>query len=141
MYDDQQSGGSFGGGFQRRKPEEAKPSPKVFVGGLKTPVTKEQLQEAFSKCVTVIDAFPMPERDGMRREFGFVTFSNVEEATKAVNELNGTELAGNQISVSFAREKKEGDRGGFGGNRGGGYDRNSGGGDDSYGDSGWGQAA
>lgn len=74
------------------------------------------------------------------RGFGFVTFEQVDDAAKAVEELNGRELLGRAITVQVARRararaptpgqylgppKRDGrdGRGGFRGGRDRGYDR------------------
>jgi RNA recognition motif-containing protein len=64
------------------------------------------------------------------RGFGFVEMETEEGARQAIAQFNGGELKGKAITVSEAREKKEGG-GGFGrggGRPGGGFSRGGGGG-------------
>lgn len=62
----------------------------------------------------------MLDRDsGRSRGFGFVKFEQVDDADKAFNEMNQTELQGRTIRVDKSTVKAPGGRGGGGG--GGGY--------------------
>jgi len=69
---------------------------------------------------------------GRSRGFGFVTFSNPDDADKALTDMDGFELDGRNIHVSKPNPRGGGGGGGFGG--GGGY----GGGGGSYGGGGYG---
>src|SRR5262249_60891245 len=54
---------------------------------------------------------------GRSRGFGFVEMSSSEEAQKAIQALNGTDLDGRSLTVNEARPQEK--RSGFGGDRGG----------------------
>jgi RNA recognition motif-containing protein len=63
---------------------------------------------------------------GRSRGFGFVEMPNDDEAKKAIEELNGTEVGGRAIIVNKSEERKDNDRrdnrgGGRGGDRRGNY--------------------
>ena len=106
-------------------------STKLFVGNLSFNVTENELQDAFAEHGTVVEANLMTDRaTGRPRGFGFVTMGSPEEAQKAINALNGKELAGRALTVNLARERepRSGGRGGGGGGGGGGYRKNRGGG-------------
>ena len=110
-------------------------SSKLFVGGLAWATRDESLKAHFEQCGEVTDAKVIMERDtGRSRGFGFVTFADEAGATKAKNELNGSDLDGRSIRVDSATERPP--RGGGGGGRrgGGGY----GGGGGGYGGGGGG---
>jgi RNA recognition motif-containing protein len=64
------------------------------------------------------------DRDtGRSRGFGFVEMANKEDGEKAIEQFNGTDLAGRNLTVNEARPREDrGGRGGYGGNRGGGRD-------------------
>jgi cold-inducible RNA-binding protein len=97
-------------------------SSKLFVGGLAWATHDETLKAHFEKCGEVTDAKVIMERDsGRSRGFGFVTFADEATATKAREELNGSDLDGRSIRVDSATERPpRGDGGGGGGRRGGG---------------------
>ncbi|KAF5661405.1 glycine-rich RNA-binding protein [Fusarium heterosporum] len=102
---------------------------KLFVGGLSWATTSDTLRSKFSEFGEVTDAIVMTDREtGRSRGFGFVTFSNSEESSMAVNAMNEQEFEGRQIRVSEANTRGAGgSRGGYGGGRGGGYGGNGGG--------------
>ena len=54
---------------------------------------------------------------GRPRGFGFVEMSSNEDAQKAIDTLNGSELGGRSLTVNEARPQEK--RSGFGGDRGG----------------------
>ncbi|HLB95986.1 MAG TPA: RNA-binding protein [Patescibacteria group bacterium] len=97
---------------------------KLFVGGLSYNTSEETLKEAFAKFGTIESAVIITDRtSGRSKGFGFVEFGNDEEAQKAIEGLNGTDLDGRKITVNVARPMEErprrdfGSGGGFGGNR------------------------
>jgi RNA recognition motif-containing protein len=98
-------------------------STKLFVGNLDFKVTENDLQDAFAAHGTVVEANLVTDRTtGRSRGFAFVTMNSAEEAQKAIDALNGTELCGRAVNVNVARPREE--RPGGGGGRaygGGGY--------------------
>ena len=113
----------------------------IFVASLPYQLEEADVKETFEEFGTVSSVKLILDREtGKKRGFGFVEMPDEEEAQKAINELNGLEVFGRNISVSKAENKKEGgprpqrsfsgsDRsggGGYrGGNGGGGFNRNS----------------
>jgi RNA recognition motif-containing protein len=95
---------------------------KLYVGNLPYSVTDDSLKAHFAQCGTVQSAKVVVDQgSGRSKGFGFVEMSNDEEAAAAIQKLNGTEMEGRQLNVAEARpQQPRGDRGGFGGNRGGG---------------------
>ena len=80
---------------------------KLYVGGLPFSVTDEQLEELFSRHGTVESARVISDRfTGKSRGFGFVELSSEDEAQKAMDALNGTELGGRTITVNEARQRE-----------------------------------
>src|ERR1051325_3515699 len=105
-------------------------STKLYVGNLAFQTTSRDLQELFAQAGTVESASVVEDRDtGRSRGFAFVEMSTQEEATAAIEQLNGKEVSGRALKVNEAkpREPRSGgggrsfsnNRGGFGGNRGG----------------------
>jgi cold-inducible RNA-binding protein len=103
---------------------------KLYVGNLSFQTTSEDLQQLFSQAGTVESASVVEDRDtGRSRGFGFVEMASKEDGEKAIEQFNGTDLAGRNLTVNEARPREDrggrgggggGGRGGYGGNRGGG---------------------
>jgi len=105
---------------------------KLYVGNLSFQTTSEDLQELFAQAGTVESATVVEDRDtGRSRGFGFVEMATKEDGEKAIEQFNGTDLAGRNLTVNEARPREDrggrggggGGRGGYGGNRGGGGGR------------------
>ena len=95
----------------------------IYVGGLSYSVTDQQLEETFSAYGTVETAKVITDKfSGSSRGFGFVEMSTQQEAEKAIEALNGTELEGRTLTVNIAKPRGDRPRGGAGG--GGGGNRN-----------------
>jgi len=93
-------------------------SNKLFVGGLSWGTDDEGLREAFARFGEVTEAKVIIDRDTSRsRGFGFVTFTTADEATAALEEMNGAQLHGRSIRVDRAIEKRGGGGGGGGRDR------------------------
>lgn len=91
---------------------------KLFVGGLSYNTTEETLKAAFQKFGEIASAIIITDKmSGRSKGFGFVEFATAEEAKKAIEGLNGTELDGRKITVNVARPMEERPRRDFGGNR------------------------
>lgn len=79
-------------------------SKKLFVGSLPFSTTSDQLREIFAKAGQVTEAnVVMDKMTGRSRGFGFVEMATEEDAKKAIDTLNGTEVEGRKIFVSEAR--------------------------------------
>ena len=91
---------------------------KLFVGGLSWNTGDSELREAFEKFGAVEDAKVITDRDtGRSRGFGFVTFSNGDDAQSAMQSMDGTEFDGRNIKVNEAQERAPRGGGGGGGGR------------------------
>ena len=74
--------------------------------------TSDQLTEMFSKAGKVAEAnVVMDKMTGRSRGFGFVEMATEEDAKKAIDTLNGTEVDGRKIFVSEARPQAPRDNG------------------------------
>lgn len=99
-------------------------SKRLYVGNLTYNLTEDELRAHFADYGPVEDAAIIEGRG-----FGFVTIPD-EQAQRAIDTLNGTDLGGRTLTVNEARprENREGGGGGYRGGRGGGGGRNRGGG-------------
>jgi RNA recognition motif-containing protein len=103
---------------------------KLYVGNLSFRTTGEELREAFAAVGTVESASVIEDRDtGRSRGFAFVEMGTPAEAAAAIEQFNGKDFGGRNLTVNEAKPRT--DRGGGGrGGYGGGRDRsNYGGGD------------
>jgi len=113
----------------------------IYVGNLSYSVGNGDLESLFSQFGDVSRAQVIQHRDtGRSKGFGFVEMDDEDSAEKAIEELDGSEFEGRNLTVNEARPRE--DRPSRGGGGGGGYDGGGGGGGgggyDSGGDGGGG---
>ncbi|CAH1442947.1 unnamed protein product [Lactuca virosa] len=102
-------------------------SSKLFVGGLSYATDETSLREAFSAYGNVQEARVIVDREtGRSRGFGFITFTDTEAASAAIQALDQRELHGRVVKVNYANDRPQ--VGGGGGYRGGGFGGGYGGG-------------
>jgi len=98
---------------------------KLYVGNLSFRTTSDELKEAFSAAGTVESASVIEDREtGRSRGFAFVEMATPEEAAAAIEQFNGKDFGGRNLTVNEARpraDREGGDRGSYRG--GGGGDR------------------
>lgn len=95
---------------------------KLFVGNLSFQATEEDLRELFQQAGNVETVRIITDQfTGRPRGFGFVEMATKEEATKAVEMLNGRLFRDRNLVVDEARPQPQ--RSGGGGDRGGGGGR------------------
>lgn len=93
---------------------------KLYVGNLSFDTTENDLSALFEEVGEVESVRIITDREtGRSRGFGFVEMDD-EAGTKAISQLNGTELAGRALTVNEARPQadRQGGGGGGGGGRG-----------------------
>ena len=107
---------------------------KLYVGNLSFRTTGEELREAFSAVGTVESASVIEDREtGRSRGFGFVEMATPEDAAAAIEQFNGKDFGGRNLTVNEAKPRADrGGRSGYGGGGGrggyrGGRDRDRGG--------------
>ena len=119
---------------------------RLYVGNLSFNTTADGVRTAFQQFGTVSDVHLVSDREtGRSRGFAFVTMSTTEEASKAIQGMDGQTLDGRPLRVNEAEQRQQrgggggcGYRGGGGGGGGGGYRGGGGGGRGGYGDDGGG---
>ncbi|HLV90441.1 MAG: RNA-binding protein [Acidimicrobiales bacterium] len=78
----------------------------IYVGNLAYSTTSQELEEAFSRYGTVARAQVVSDREtGRSRGFGFVEMPSADEAQRAIEALDGSDLGGRRLTVNKARER------------------------------------
>ncbi len=92
--------------------EDAQANPnKLFVGNLPWSMSLSDLEALFKEFGELTDFVIITDRmSGRSKGFGFVTFAKAEDATKAVEALNGKEIDGRPIIVNVARPQVKRER-------------------------------
>jgi RNA recognition motif-containing protein len=99
---------------------------KLYVGNLPYSVSDRDLEELFSQAGQVESATVITDKfSGQSKGFGFVEMASAEEAAKAIQQFNDTDLRGRNIKVNEAKPRESSFSGnnrrsgnGGGGNRG-----------------------
>jgi RNA recognition motif-containing protein len=93
---------------------------KLYVGNLAFSVNDTTLSEIFAAGGTVESAKIITDKiSGKSKGFGFVEMSTEEEASSAIQRLNGTDFDGRALTVSEAKPQAPRESRGFGGGGGG----------------------
>ena len=94
---------------------------KIFVGNLSFQITETDLTDMFTELGQVESVQIITDRDtGRSKGFGFVQMVDDAAAEKAIEQLNGKEVGGRNLTVNEAKpmQKRDfGSRGGGGGRR------------------------
>jgi len=78
----------------------------LYVKNLSDQIDDARLREEFRHFGTIQSCKVMPDQHNKSRGFGFVCYSNQEEATKAMTELNGRMIDGKPLYVALAQRKE-----------------------------------
>uniref|UniRef100_A0A8C9VMD0 Polyadenylate-binding protein n=1 Tax=Scleropages formosus TaxID=113540 RepID=A0A8C9VMD0_SCLFO len=103
----------FVGRFKSRKEREAELGAKakeftnVYIKNFGEDMDDDRLKELFDKYGKTLSVKVMTDPMGKSRGFGFVSYEKHEDANKAVEEMNGTELNGRTVFVGRAQKKME----------------------------------
>lgn len=104
----------------------------IYVGNLAREATEDQVRQAFEAFGQVSTVSIIKDKfSGEPRGFGFVEMPSKEEATAAIEGLNGKDLAGRELKINEAHDRDSrggGGGGGRGGPRRGGFGGGGGGG-------------
>lgn len=104
----------------------------IFIGSLPFSIKENELEQLFANYGAVESARIITDRySGRSKGYGFIEMPDAEAAKKAIEELNGSELAGRTIVVNEANEKPAGER--RDNNQRGGYQRRNNGDNDRRG--------
>lgn len=100
----------FVGPFLRRAERSTDTEVKftnVFVKNLAEEIDEEELAKMFNEHGTVSSTIIMKDDEGKSKGFGFVNMETAEQATAAVDALNGKEINGRELYVGRAQKKAE----------------------------------
>ena len=79
----------------------------IYVGNLPFTSTSADLERVFGAYGQVDSAAVIMDRDtGRSRGFGFVEMSSNDEARKAIQELDGSDLDGRRLRVNEAQPRR-----------------------------------
>lgn len=87
--------------------DQQKKYKNCFVKNLGNEITNDKLNETFSKYGEIASCVIMTDEDGKSKGFGFVAFEDHDDAEKACDALDGTEIEGNKITCCRAQKKAE----------------------------------
>merc|ERR1711976_779691 len=87
--------------------EKARRFTNVYVKNICEEYDDVKLTEMFSKYGKISSVKVMKSEDGKSKGFGFVSFESPEEASKACDELNGSDIEGKTVYVGRAQKKAE----------------------------------
>lgn len=75
----------------------------LYIGNLQWETSDEELKDFFSPIGEVTSATVIRDKEtGRSRGYGFV---EMENADKAIEELNGKELRGRSLKINYSRDK------------------------------------
>jgi cold-inducible RNA-binding protein len=79
---------------------------RLYVGNLSFNTSRETIEAAFAAAGTVREvAMPTDTMTGQARGFAFVTMASDQEASKAIEMLNGSMIDGRVMRVNEAQER------------------------------------
>ncbi|MED6130601.1 hypothetical protein PIB30_002193 [Stylosanthes scabra] len=83
------------------------PSSKLYIGGISHSNDEQSLRQVFGKYGDVVDAKIIVDRDsGRSRGFGIVIYRSVEEASSAIQALNGQRKERTPLSLFLVFNQK-----------------------------------
>lgn len=111
--------------------EVGDPSDTLFIGNLSFGADQDTLTTTFQPHGTILGVrIPTRPEDGKPKGYGYITFSSVDEAKDALEQLQGHYVNGRPVRLDFSQPRQNNDggrggrgRGGFGGRGRGGFDR------------------
>ena len=81
-------------------------SNKIFIGNLDFSITDRELRELLAEVGEVVDVhMPTDRETGRPRGFAFVRFATEEQATQAVETMNGREVSGRTLRLDIAEDR------------------------------------
>jgi cold-inducible RNA-binding protein len=89
---------------------------KIYVGNLSFQTTETDLSDMFAEIGQVESVQIITDRDtGRSKGFGFVQMADDAAAEKAIEQFNGKQVGGRNLTVNEAKPQEKRDFGGRGG--------------------------
>jgi len=79
----------------------------IFVKNISKSVTDEKFKDLFTPFGEITSAVLVTDEQGKSKGFGFVNYTAHEQASKAVEEMNGKQIDDEQLYVGKAQKKSE----------------------------------
>ena len=80
---------------------------KIYIGNLPWSATETELNDMFAKFGAVASVAVVTDREtGRSRGFGFVEMAEADEADKAIQALDGTDVGGRALRVNEAQQRE-----------------------------------
>jgi len=80
----------------------------IYVGNLDFKVNEDDLQKIFEEYGTVNSVKIIVDKfSGKSKGYGFVEMENKKEASKAIKDLNGSEIENREIIVNEAKPREK----------------------------------
>lgn len=83
--------------------QTSRPSNRIYIGSLHWDITEDQIVRVFSPFGSILSCtlIPNPET-GKHKGYGFIEYSNPQEAQEAIKQMDGFELGGRTLKVGPA---------------------------------------
>ncbi|CAJ1973410.1 unnamed protein product [Sphenostylis stenocarpa] len=92
---------------QNWKPQPYKQGTNLYIKNLDSSIGDEELKEIFSGFGTITSSKIMRDPNGVNKGYGFVAYTNPEDANRALASMNGQMIAGKPLYVSLAEKKED----------------------------------
>ena len=99
--------------------EKSAPADTLFIGNLPFGITQDVVWETFKDHGATTIRLPTDRETGEPKGFGYVSFNSIDEATAALEAVNGEHVGGRPVRLDFSGPRP--DNGGGRGGRGGGF--------------------
>ena len=94
-------------GVGDKKRQKGGPSNSLFVHGLPREISSDRLADIFSRDFPIKHAFVVTDTTSSQSKgYGFVTFATSSDAKQALQDLNGSLVAGREIRIEFADHRE-----------------------------------
>ena len=93
--------------YEKNREEKLSRFTNLYVKNLDDQIDDEKLRDEFAPFGTIISCIVMRDEKGSSKGFGFVSYENSEDATKAINEMNGKLIFSKPLYVALAQRKEE----------------------------------